>query len=143
MSSQPIYSPAGKYLGSNVSFVNVNLAYSQSGKDILNFPKLCHPGGNYAYPVEIETDDGIKTILDTDILNNVGVNDIQLFFEGAYSLNSILVIGRPADRERIYAPRRLLLVNPHPPISSALDIVGSATNEYYACFSAKPIFYSL
>ena len=143
VSSQPIYSPAGKYLGSNVSFVNVNLAYSQSGKDILNFPKLCHPGGNYAYPVEIETDDGIKTILDTDILNNVGVNDIQLFFEGAYSLNSILVIGRPADRERIYAPRRLLLVNPHPPISSALDIVGSATNEYYACFSAKPIFYSL
>lgn len=141
--STPLYTPSGKYLGSNVTFTNVNLAFSQSGKDILNFPKVAAPGGNYAFPKEVETENGIITILDNDIINNVGVNDIQLYFEGAYSLNSIYVLGRPADVKKLYPTRRLLLVNPHPPISSALDVTGVCANEYYACFSAKPIFYGL
>ena len=139
----PIYTPSGKYLGSNVTFTNVNLAFSQSGKDILNFPKVAAPGGNYAFPKEVETSEGIITTLDNDIINNVGVNDIQLYFEGAYSLNSIFVLGRPADIEKLHPTRRLLLTNPHPPISSALDVSGVCTNEYFACFSAKPIFYGL
>lgn len=141
--STPIYKPNGEYLGSNITFTNINLAYAQSGKDILNFPKMCHPGGNYAFPKEIDTKNGIETVLDTDIINNIGVNDIQVYFEGAYCLNSLVVVGRPASVNKLYAPRRLLLLNPHPPISSSLDLVGTNTNEYYACFSAKPVFQAL
>ncbi len=140
VSSSPIHKPNGEYLGSNVTFTNINLAYAQSGKDILSFPKLCNPGGNYAFPKEVETKNGIQTVLDSDILNSTGINDIQLFFEGAYALNSILVVGRPAHPMRVYAPRRLLLINPHPPIISSLDVTASLVNEYYACFSTRPVF---
>lgn len=142
VSKEPRYLPGGKLAGCEMSFINLNQSYSQSGKDILNFVKMTHPGGNYPFPKEITTEEGTTTILDIDRLNNRGVNDIQLQFWNSYWLNSITVYGAPKSNWKIESPRKLLLVNPHPAISSALDVSGSALNNYYAVFSAQTLYQS-
>lgn len=137
---EPRYLPSGKLAGCELEFENLNILFSNSGKDVMNFVKMTNPGSNYPFPEEVETPEGTVVQLSETKANNRGVRDIQLEFDSSYALNMIEVWGRPKSNEIIEAPRRLLLHVPHPAISSALDVSGSSLNNYYASFCCKPIY---
>lgn len=141
----PKFSPQGKFLGCDMEFVNLNLMFSSSGRDILSFIKLYEPGGNCAFPLETENEETgeIKIELDPNFLNRRGADSMQLEFNVGYALNSINIMGRVASNLVVNPPKKLLLMNPHTGIPSELQIIGAPANNYYAVFGAKPVSTSI
>lgn len=143
-SAIPIYNPndENKLIGTQLTLMNLNLQFSKSGRDILTFVQMAQPGGNYAFPKEVQVLGGTDIVvqLDSQYLYGIpGVTNTQLEFTSGVGLSDIVLFGRQKDNNYVFPSKRLLLYKPFLPKSSYLNVVGSATNNYLSVFGAKVV----
>lgn len=89
-----------KFIESDITFENINLKYSQSGKTLIDFIQLGAIGEGYAFPIE-EYDDKGKAIITLDekllLRANDGVSQIQYDFNNGVANSDFLFWGRPKE----------------------------------------------
>lgn len=89
-----------KFIESNITFENINLKYSQSGKTLIDFIQLGAIGEGYAFPIEKYDDKGKAIItLDEKLLlrEKDGVSQIQYDFNNGVANSDFLFWGRPKE----------------------------------------------
>lgn len=89
-----------KFIESDITFENINLKYSQSGKTLIDFIQLGALGEGYAFPIEEYDDKGKATItLDENLLlrANDGVSQIQYDFNNGVGNSDFLFWGRKKE----------------------------------------------
>ncbi|MGL4252188.1 MAG: hypothetical protein ACRCRQ_01365, partial [Metamycoplasmataceae bacterium] len=123
-----------------LEFENINLKYASTGRQILDFVQFGSIGFGYAFPKEVELENGeIEVQLDEIKLTSQGVNSIQLDTNSTSALQTIVVYGSPLNEfDNIYnQPQRLFLLDSLLPEESNLFYNDQQMN-YYFVEGAKP-----
>ena len=97
-----------------ITFSNINLKYSKSGKTLLDFIQFGAIGEGYAFPVEEYDSQGnivVKLDEEKKIRNNDGINQMQFDFNSGAGNSSFFIIGR--KKEIINEEGKIILDKPH------------------------------
>lgn len=132
----------GNFFKSTLSFENINLKYAASGRQILDFVQFGSIGFAYAFPKEIENEDGeIEVILDDIKLESIGVHSIQIDTNTTSGLCTPIVYGSPLNNfENIVEPtQRLFLLDSILPETSGLFYNDQQMN-YFAIENGTPTY---
>lgn len=125
-----------------ITLTNLNLEYSQSGKEILQMINFSMIGDNYPYPSFNPTTNTIE--LDQTRLNTpLGATDFEVLTNSAQLFNSISLYGGVADQYQINPLQKLLVYTPTVPTTPSLELTGSGVNAYFIWENAKPVFHEV
>lgn len=102
-------------IGCKIDFETLNLDFSTSGNNILDFVSFGSAGEGYCFPKEVwnEETKEYDIWLDENKLKSLGCDSLQIDYLSYYNLSSLQVIGRRIikDKQDIFLkPQRLLLL---------------------------------
>lgn len=91
-----------EFMSCEITFANINLKYSKTGKTLIDFIQLGAIGEGYAFPKETKDDITGEIIVSLDeelkLRKNDGTNQIQFDFNSGVGNSSFIFWGRPKEK---------------------------------------------